>query len=272
MEVRRDPRSFLFFIILLLLINSPEPQSQAFNARTRYDEVLDREWDELDILNRTRYGDFDASKDKWLNISGLRQEDGFVWDLLAPVHEHATEQTKRLLGVSADAFLDGTESRQSIPVYRNISGYVQGEWVRSPLGRIRHPTDLNTSALLPENPFPLAEFDRNLTGAGGMVRLHFSELEGRMRTDENRSVSEVSARIVIGDKDSFGGSWWEFVLNGVHFPSFGGSVLTTTSEKYVLDQGSTLKAIINLFAGSPASSHFLTFNYRSIYIPCPKNS
>ena len=68
MEVRRDPRQFLFFIILFLLINSPEPQSPAgYTTRSRYDEVIDREWSNLAVLNRTRYGDFDAQKDKWIN-------------------------------------------------------------------------------------------------------------------------------------------------------------------------------------------------------------
>lgn len=233
MEVRRDPRQFVFFIILLLLINSPEPQQQAgYNTRSRYNEVIEREWEELDVLNRTRYGDFDPGKNQWLNITGLREEDGFAWDLLEPVRRRATEQTKGLLGEKAESWLKGTVGEEeSIPVYRNISGYVQGEWVRSSLGRIRHPSDMNASALLPEYPFPLAEYDRNLTGTGGPVRLHITELEGRMRTDENRTISEVSARVVIGDDESWGDNWWEFAVNGLHYPEFGGAVLTTTSER-----------------------------------------
>ncbi|PSN66279.1 hypothetical protein BS50DRAFT_554510 [Corynespora cassiicola Philippines] len=232
MEVRRDPRQVLFFIILLLLINSPEPQQQAYNTRSRYEDVLDREWTQLDVLNRTRYGDFDGAN-KWLNITGLREEDGFVWDLLEPVRSKAKEQTKVVLGDTADSALDGTiPDDQRIPVYRNISGYVQGEWARSPMGRVRHPSDLNLSAVVPESPFPVVEFDRNLTGTSGPVRLHITELEGKMRTDENRTVSEVQARMVVGDDSSFGDNWWEFVLHGVHFPQFGGSVLTTTSERY----------------------------------------
>lgn len=232
MEVRRDPRSFLFFIILLLLINSPSPEQQGFDVRQRYEDVLEREWDELDILNRTRYGDLNTSKNQWLNISGLREEDGFAWDLLRPVQQRAREQTKRLLGASPDAFLDGTPNAQNVPVYRNISGYIQGEWSRSPLGRVQHPADMNTSTFGLEGPFEMAQFfDRNLTGTGGTIRIHITELEGRMRTDENRSISEVTARVVIGDNGSVGGNWWEFVLNGVHFPRFGGSILTTTSDR-----------------------------------------
>jgi mitofusin len=232
MEVRRDPRSFLFFIILLLIINSPEPQSQNFHARSQYDDLIEHEWDELDILNRTRYGDFDAGKEKWLNISGLREQDRFAWDLLGPVQQRATEQVKGLLGTTADAFLDGTaEETGDVPIYRNVSGYVQGEWVRSSLGRVRKPSDLNTTAIPENTPFPVFEYERNLTGHGGRLRIHITELEGRMQTDENRTVSEVTARVIIGDSGSVGGNWWEFVLNGVHFPQYGGSVLTTTSER-----------------------------------------
>ena len=232
MEFRRDPRQFLFVIVLLLLINSPEPQQQTFTTRSRFDETITREWDELEILNGTRYGDFNVQKDKWLNITGLRKEDGFAWDLLEPVQERATQQVKGLLDVAADVPLDDAlYPRQSIPVYRNVSGFVQGEWVRSPLGRVRHPSDMNSSDIMAENPFPMTDYDRNLTGTGGPLRLHITELEGRMQTDPNRTISEITARMVIGDNASIGGNWWEFVLHGVHFPGFGGSVLTTTSDK-----------------------------------------
>lgn len=236
MEVRRDPRSFFFFIVLLLLLNSSDPGGQQpFTPRNAYSELLQREWDQLDLLNRTRYGDFDARKNRWLNITGLRDEDGFDWYLLDRVKQQAQEQTRRLLGSSAEAALDGDiDDGKALPVYRNISGYVEGEWVRSPLGHVRHPEDVNASTvILPDGTSFIAnEFERNLTGTGGMVRLHLTELEGRMRTDGNRTVSEVSARVIIGDNGSTGGNWWEFVLNGVHFPKFGGSVLTTTSERY----------------------------------------
>ncbi|KAF2867632.1 hypothetical protein BDV95DRAFT_502319 [Massariosphaeria phaeospora] len=233
MEVRRDPRNFIFLIILFLLINSPEPQQQAFNTRSHYDEIIEREWNALDILNRTRYGDFDPGRNRWLNISGLKDEDGFAWDLLEPVRRKAQEQVKGLFGDAGNGALQEpmTEERK-LPVYKNISGYVEGEWVRSSLARVRHPSDMNASSSTLDNPFGMVEYDRNLTGTGGPVRLHMTELEGKMRTDENRTISEVRAKIVIGDHTSFGGNWWEFVLNGVHFPEFGGMVLTTTSDRY----------------------------------------
>lgn len=227
-----DPRAraFVIFIFFLFLINSPPPQ-QGYDVHSLYDEVIEQEWAELDILNTTRYGDFDATKNKWLNISGLREEEGYAWELLGPVQQRATERTKHILGDAADAFLEGsTEDPKAIPVYRNISGYVQGEWFRSPLGRVRHPSDLNTSTLF-ENPSPESQYDRNLTGTGGMVRLHLTESEGRKWRNENGTISQITARIIIGDDDSVGDNWWEFNLNGVHFPKFGGAVLTTTSDR-----------------------------------------
>ncbi|KAJ4305813.1 mitofusin [Kalmusia sp. IMI 367209] len=232
MEVRRDPRQFLFFIILLLLINSPEPQNPGFNTRSRYDEVIHREWEQLDLLNTTRYGDFDAQNHKWLNITGLRKEDAFTWEVLGDVKSRARERMRGVLGERTQGWLDGkNEQGDKEMVYRNISGFVQGEWVRSPLSSTRYPIDmLNATGSIPDFAL-LAEFDRNLTGTHGMIRLHFAELDGRQRTDDNRTISEIKAKVVIEDADSWGDNWWEFNLNGVHYPRFGGAVMSTTSER-----------------------------------------
>jgi mitofusin len=234
METRRDPRSFLFFIILLLLINSPEQQQPTFNARTRYRELIEREYYQLDLLNRTRYGDFNAKKDKWLNVTGLRDEDGFAWELLDPVRQRAKAQSERLLGDGWKGMLDGSlqEGEAVMPVYKNLSGYVQGEWTRSPLSRIRHPGDMGNASAVSDPFGNMVEYDRNLTGVGGPLRIHITELEDRMRRNENRTISEISAKVVIGDKDSFGGNWWEFVAHGVHFMKSGTAVLTTTSDRF----------------------------------------
>ncbi|KAF2126786.1 hypothetical protein P153DRAFT_321494 [Dothidotthia symphoricarpi CBS 119687] len=226
MEARRDPRSFIFFIILLLILNSPEPQQPSYNTRERYNELIQREFDQLDILNQTRYGDFDPKGDKWLNVTGLRDEDGFAWEALHGVKEKARGWERRLLG-------NGWEDAADIPVYKNFSGFVQGEWTRSPLSRIRHPSDMGNLSMVSDGPFAQqAVFDRNLTGAGGPVRFHFSELEDKMRRDANHTVSEISARVVIGDDDSFGDNWWEFIVHGVHFLKSGAAVLTTTSDRF----------------------------------------
>jgi hypothetical protein len=235
MEVRRDPRSFVFFIILLLLINSPEPQQPTFDVRTRYTELIDREYYQLGILNTTHYGDFDAKNNKWLSVTGLREEDRFAWELLEPVRAKAKQQSERLLGDEWMSALDGyvEPDGRTIPLYKNLSGYVQGEWVRSPLSRLRHPDDMGNSSVNPDSPFAQwADYDRNLTGTSGTIRLHFTELEGKMRTDANKTISEVSAKVVIGDDDSFGGNWWEFIAHGVHFLKSGTAVLTTTSDRY----------------------------------------
>ncbi|KAF2628522.1 hypothetical protein BU25DRAFT_37595 [Macroventuria anomochaeta] len=239
MEVRRDPRSFLFFIILLLLINSPEPQQQSFNTRSRYDELIQREWDQLDVLNRTQYGDFNVSKKKWLNISGCRDADGFAWDMLPSAQEKANAHGRRALGDKWGSVLDGTLHERGgeegrLPVYRNLSGYVQGEWVRDPSSRVRHPEDMGNTTHPAKDPFTNSAmgFDRNLTGTGGPFRVHLTELEDKVMVDVNKSISEISAKVVVGDDESFGGNWWEFYVHGVHFRDSGHAVLTTTSERF----------------------------------------
>ncbi|KAF2740137.1 hypothetical protein EJ04DRAFT_540238 [Polyplosphaeria fusca] len=235
LRARRDPRSFVFFIILLMLLNSPEPQQQAYSTRSRFDEVIQREYAELDVLNRTRYGDFDAKQDKWVNLTGLRDEEGFVWEVLKPVQELARKQAEQALGDNAGAALDGPlEDEKHIPVYHNVSGFVEGEWARLPLSQTRHPSDMTrmNESSIPNAPFPMLEYDRNLTGSGGSLRLHLQERVGQARTDVNGTISEINGKLVIGDKDSFGGNWWEFMLHGVHHLNFGGIVLTTTSERF----------------------------------------
>lgn len=236
METRRDPRQFVLFIIILLLINSPETQPPSYNTRTRYDETLEREWTHLDILNRTRwgdFGDFGRQGGGWLNVTGLRQEDNFVWDVLRDIKDKARETSRSVLGDRPEVFPDAKpeDNVKDVVLYKNMTGYVEGEWARLPLSRVRHPTDLNLSTIIPDNPFPFAEFDRNLTGVGGPVRLHLSELEGKARTDDNRTVSEIQAKVVIGDHESWGDNWWEFLVHGVHYPELGSAVLTTTSDK-----------------------------------------
>lgn len=234
MEGRRDPRPFIFFIVLLWLLNSPDPQSQQpFNSHQLYKDVLDRERQELGILNRTRFGDFDPQNNRWLNVSGLRGDEGLAWELLAPVKERAREHVVHALGPeAAEILLEGEEERRGyVPLYRNISGYVEGVWTRLPSSKIRHPSDVNIS----HDARPLStEFDRNLTGSHGTVRIHFEEVEGDAHAETNNgSASNIRARVVVGDSDSPGGNWWEFVLHGVHHTHLGGAVLTTTSERYV---------------------------------------
>lgn len=232
MEVRRDPRQFLFFIILLLLINSHEPPNQTLHTRSRYNDLIDREWAQLDVLNRTRWGDFAPEEGRWVNVTGLREEDGWGWDVLGDVKSKARERMGGVLGERAQGWLDGThEEKDRERVYRNVSGFVEGEWVRHPRSRMRTPLEvLNATGTVPAYA-NLIEFDRNLTGSHGMVRLHLAEMEGRQRVDGNGSVGEIKAKVVVGDADSWGENWWEFNLNGVHYPAFGGAVLTTTSER-----------------------------------------
>lgn len=233
---RRDPRGFLFFIILLLLINSPEPQQPGgFNGRARYEELIEREYDQLGVLNSTSYGDLDAEKEEWLNITGFRKEDRLAWDILGPVKEKARIQSERVLGDDWKHLIEGspTQDGVNLPMYKNMSGYVQGHWVRSPLSRTRYPGDIGNATAIIDIPFDrIMPYDRNVTGMGGTIRLHITELEDKMRTDASKTMSEISAKVVIGDDDSFGGNWWEFIAHGVHFTRSGTALLTTTSDRF----------------------------------------
>jgi mitofusin len=232
---QRDPRPLVLLIIFLLLINTPEPAQQGLPYQTRYEHVLSRERDGLDVLNRTRYGDFDVGKERWLNLTGLRQDDGYAWELLTGVKERARAQVGYELpgdGTGAERYLDGDfgKEEEGLAVYTNVTGYVQGEWVKSGVGKgIQAPT-LNLSIIAPEQPFPVWDLDRNLTRNSGDVRIHFNELDYSRETAANQTVSSIIARMVIGEEGNMG-NWWEMKLYGVHFVETGGILLSTTSEK-----------------------------------------
>ncbi|KAF2503048.1 hypothetical protein BU16DRAFT_499041 [Lophium mytilinum] len=229
---QRDPRPLVLLIIFLLILNTPEPQQQGLPYQSRYEQVLTRERDGLHVLNTTRYDDFDSGSQHWLNLTGFREDDGLAWELLSPVKERARAQTTYLLGEEAEKVLDGSVEEDGYPaVYQNVTGYVQGEWVKSQVGRGVQAPRLNLSAIAPDQIFPLWDFDRNLTGNSGDVRFHFSEVDHSRDTAENNTISSIIARMVIGE-DSSMGNWWEVKLHGVHFVESGGILLSTTSEKF----------------------------------------
>ncbi|MBE7182437.1 MAG: hypothetical protein INR71_14740, partial [Terriglobus roseus] len=115
--------------------------------------------------------------------------------------------------------------QDALPLYRNVSGYARGGWVRSQAVRDVAAPTLNRTALASEAPF-----HRNITGGSGSIRLQLNERALEF-LEERRGVKEVKAALVIHDEAS-SGDGWEFTLHGVHFAATGTMVLTTTSERF----------------------------------------
>ncbi|KAJ9627883.1 hypothetical protein H2203_003101 [Taxawa tesnikishii (nom. ined.)] len=239
-----DPRFFITVILLLFILFSPDQQAAVNNLqiRSRLEEVLAEERHAVDILNRTRYGDFDPPNNRWLNISGFRQEQGYSWNALRDVRDRARGQIRHALGEESLGRLDGQKESGAIPLYQNISGVLNGGWVRSPLSYGLSPPRLNLSAYASDGPFGpvlIPGFGRNLTGTEGTLTVRLSEREREGNTVMGRDYSnteievarEIGAQVTVQDDESFGDGW-EMQMYGVHFLETGSVLLTTTSKKF----------------------------------------
>lgn len=230
-----NPRAVVLLLLLFLLLFSSDPQTQQLPQRFRFDDILDREFAALNVLNHSSYGAFDAREDKWLNITGFRKSDEFAWEALNAVKERVKEKVEWILdGDAARRFLDGEDGdaesgKAKLPLYRNISGFARGTWVRSKtVTNITAPT-LNRTTLGISTVYGNLPFNRNITGDSGTVRFHFDE-RGLEFLQEKDGVKEAKAQLTIHDKSS-SGEGWEMKLHGVHFLDGGLMIMSTTSEK-----------------------------------------
>lgn len=289
-----DPRAVLTLLLILFIIFTPsgpnDPSAIPGRARDRLLEALTNERHNLDVLNSTKWGDFDPSAlngppgspvGRWINLTGFgRVEDGpdgkeqdhsgvFGWERLGNIKNRVRE---KMVYQTGDEGLEGTLSAIpnpqydgvtnkdvgqygwiSKPFYKNISGVVHGDWVRSPVQEgIQAPT-LNMSHYAPEGPFGPLEihrFGRNLTEdmKKGWVKIAFEENDDESTllskvvgvedddkgspviTKEVQLLREVRASINIGSEDT--GDDWEAQVYGVHYLETGNMVLTTTSLKF----------------------------------------
>ena len=217
-----DYRLLLILVPILVLLNVPGSQQPSH----RHD-VPARDWSALQVLNGSRYGDFDASDAKWLELVGFKEQDGFAWHLLAPAQEHVRRHIDRVFGNEADAAVNGSLGAiQDVVMYRNISGYVHGQWLRSEL-----PLSLdNASSLSTAEHHQNSGYSSIFAGQTGDVRLHFTQPEERARLGTTPTASEISARMILAD-DTPAAESWEVDLNGMLFPQLGLAMLTTHSKR-----------------------------------------
>jgi hypothetical protein len=253
------PRVVLVIFFLLFLIFTPDTQRATPHQQLEARHTLDSERGAIDILNRTKYGDFAPAQGRELNLTGLRLQDGYAWDLLPKVQERAKRQagvifiplgSSRRKGLkqkapentqsSNDLDIGSKESNLKnnvtmaegfVPFYQNVSGIVTGKWVRSQVGNGYPPTMLNLKALTPQIEYTTTEFNRNITGAEGTLRIKFDEKKSEIQVVEKNIVREIKAELTIQDETS-SGDGWEMTLHGLHYPQSGSILLSTTSDKF----------------------------------------
>jgi hypothetical protein len=188
-------------------------------------------------VNSTSYGAFKPHEDKWLNITGLKKDDGFAWDFLDGVKARAKEQIGHIVGkeedvkVVVEGGVDDHGTFLNLPVWKNVSGHVRGIWVRSKLdAEVARPT-LNASSILPWDARDFKrQWERNITGNSGDLRFDFTE-KGEAEEIGGVQLQNMKAEIVLQDKAS-SGDGWSVVMYGTHLVDSGHMVLTTTSDKF----------------------------------------
>ena len=253
------PRAALLLFLLLFLVITPDTQRSTPHQQLEVRRELDNERHAIDVLNSSTYGDFDPIRNLWLNVTGLRQEDGYAWDLLPEVQAKAREQVGRvvdmwkILGGNSPAAsksesrywsvetIDGGNKSDTnglavttdmlVPFYQNVSGTINGKWVRSAIGKRRQHANLNLTALSPGTMYTTREYNRNISGHEGDLRLKFDEKKSQNLVLSQNSVREIKAEMTIQDVTSTGDGW-EMTLHGVHYPESGSLLLSTSSAKF----------------------------------------
>ncbi|TKA82343.1 hypothetical protein B0A49_00084 [Cryomyces minteri] len=230
-----NPRTLIPILILLFILLSPDSQQPAtLDARLEIDQIIQHEQDALSVLNSSHYGGFNSKENRYLNLTGCREEHGFVWDALPGVRERARGMVGHVLGDARVKRLDGIEQEEKEELgllYQNVTGYVRGSWVRSKLEEGLQRPSVNLSVVAPEGTFAMRDWNRNITGQEGKIRMRLKEQENRGQRQGEGNVTRASATLTIRDSSSWGDGW-EMALYGVHFLDFGGILMTTTSDKF----------------------------------------
>ncbi len=225
-----NPRVISLIIIIILLWSFPE-SPHPIGAKPQIEQAVSDELAALDLVNNSHYNDFSYPNNPWLNLTGLRQEDGLAWDQLERVKWRAREHIHSALGEEkAQNVIDGAGD-SPLAVYKNITGYIRGSWIRSPLElNDFHRPVLNLSTLLPDRGATNQPFHRNITGTEGRMHLRFEEKSSPYLVD-GRPVQTIRADFTISD-DNSAGDGWEMILHGEHFVDEGHLILTTSSDKF----------------------------------------
>ncbi|EKG20431.1 hypothetical protein MPH_02277 [Macrophomina phaseolina MS6] len=221
-----NPPPFLFLLVILLFLYL-SPDSPPPVASRKLERVVDRERAALETLNNSTFGDLQVggADERWLNLTGLKKEHGFHWELLDHVRDRARDQARHVLGEDTVGLIDGSSDRFPL-VYHNITGFVQGTWRQTSAYQGPH---VNLSAITPRGTYSTGEWSRNVTSAAGDIRIHFGEREHGEAW--NTSARRVTARVTLGEDTSYG-NWWDMRLHGVHLVDTGTVILTTSSEKF----------------------------------------
>ena len=243
------PRLLVLVFILLILFASPDTQTPSPSQRLEINHLVGQERHALALLAKSHYGDFNAAENQWINVTGLRKQDGYAWDLLPQVQERARQHASIIItawdtanqggqdvgGVDnpepTNVTLSQPKGGKSPPIYQNVTGIVHGLWIKSKLTKNSMAPILNLTTLAPRVAYHTDTYTRNVTGLEGDIRIRLDEKKSQLLDSEGVSVREIAAELTL-ENDSSNGPSWDMTLHGVHFPQQGSIVLATTSQRF----------------------------------------
>ncbi|KAI9838243.1 MAG: hypothetical protein M1837_002517 [Sclerophora amabilis] len=234
----------------------PTPPLLSSSQLQEIDNHLNEQRRAAEVLAAAKYGDFNPQENRWLNITGFGADEGYEWTGLQRAKQKALIDLSDLLGTEGTKLLEGrlptirgkeqvdkaqlrnrTEEEVRIPFYGNVTGRIQGQWVRSELSEgLRATAHLtrpngNNTGILADPDLVTPEYHRNITGSSGGITINLDERLGNKISYHGGHAKEISARMTIKDEMS-SGDGWEMNLFGVHFEELGGLILSTTSSKF----------------------------------------
>lgn len=241
----------VFVLIFFFFLPHKEESSSREQELGR---LLNEERTVINLLNGTSYGALDAGRNRWINITGLRQEDGFAWGLLPRVQQRTQEQFQKSLHgpLFTDMYspsrspyrLDEiveTQGNFNVSIeendwvrrdslYQNVTGVVHGQWVRSKITDGLKSPVLNLTALVPDARYVTQKYNRNITSQHGDMQIELIENDSSTEKSSSELIREVRAKMIIKE-EILGNDGWGMTLHGVHYLEQGQIILVTTSQK-----------------------------------------
>ncbi|KAI0408217.1 hypothetical protein F4802DRAFT_551069 [Xylaria palmicola] len=239
-QVQDNARVFFLIFLLFWLASSPDSGPGLIAGPTQIRNRIAHQRVAQAVLNSTSWGDFaprllddpPETEPRYLNLTGFREEDHFVWDDLGRFKNRCEEWSRNAVG--------DPETQQ--PVWQNATGVVRGVWERSNASVSRTHSSYNLTHISPDVTWNglNSDWSRNVTGREGKILVRIDDPEDAMtepepdlkmlRPDEIRA-RHVSTTVTVEDIEGTGNNW-DMRLHGVHWPREGVMLFTTTSDKY----------------------------------------
>ncbi|KIW86541.1 hypothetical protein Z517_01939 [Fonsecaea pedrosoi CBS 271.37] len=210
-----SPRVALLIILLIFVFLTPEQPARRLR-QIDADRIREERRAGLGVLANSTYGQLSPKADRWLNLTGFREADGYKWDSLSLAQDLSRGQF--------DTNWDGIDVTDDLPIFQRVTGEIRGKFHRNDISGIS-PV-INLTALDPRVDYFTPRFERNITEHEGELSLSIYDSHERLF----REASSIQADIYIWT-DSSPGNGWQAKLHGVHLAS-GQIIMSTTSSKF----------------------------------------